>query len=137
MPVQHTFQPLPDLWHRLVHATAKRLLVLLQFRLQPLPRRLPANLEMTLSGGSTPMCKPQKREALRLPFPPRPALLCGVWSELDQSRLLRVQFQSELRQPLPKFLEKPLGLAAVLEQANGIFEGASMRHARARAPRPS
>src|ERR1035438_4455351 len=72
------------------------------------------DLEAALSG-STAMREPQKREAFRLPFFPRPALPCGVWSELDQPRLLRMQFQPELRQPFPKLLQEPFGLVAVLE----------------------
>src|SRR5947209_4778261 len=107
MPVQHTLQPLPDLRYRLVHATAQRLLNVLQFRLQSLPRRLSSDREIALFGGSTAMRKPQKREALRFPFPPRPAIPCGAWSELDHPRLLRMQFQSELRQPFPKLFQEP------------------------------
>src|ERR1035437_2131436 len=101
MPVQHTFQPLPDLRYRLVHTAAQRLLDLLQLRLQSFPHRLPSDLAMALSGGSTTVRKPQKRETLRLPFPPRPALPCGVWSELLQPRLLRMQFQALTFPPGP------------------------------------
>src|ERR1017187_3664482 len=125
MPVQHTFQPLPDFRYRLVHTTAQRLLDLLQLRLQSLPRRLSSDLEAALSGGSTAMRKPQKRETLRLPFSPRPALPCGVWSELDQPRLPRMQFQPELCQPFPKFLEEPFGLVAVLETPHQIVRVAN------------
>src|ERR1017187_2154463 len=115
MPVQHTFQPLPDLRYRLVHTTAQRLLDLLQFRLQSLPRRLSSDLKAALPGGIAAMRHPQERETLRLPFPPHPALSCGVWSELDQPRLLRMQFQPELRQPFPKLLQYHLGLVAALK----------------------
>src|SRR5665647_2004983 len=102
MPVQHTFQPLPDLRYRLVHTAAQRLLDLLQLRLQSFPHRLPSDLAMALSGGSTTVRKPQKRETLRLPFSPRPALPCGVWSELDQPRLLRMQFQARTLPAVPQ-----------------------------------
>src|ERR1039458_10171410 len=106
MPVQHTFQPLADLRYQLVHTTAQRLLNLLQFPLQSLPRRLSSDLVMALSGASTTMRKPQKRETLRLPFPPRPALPCGIWSEPDQPRLLRMQFQAR---PSPAVPQTPSG----------------------------
>src|ERR1039457_1940672 len=107
MPVQHTFQPLPDLRYRLVHTTAQRLLDLLQFRLQSLPPRYSFDLKAALPGGIAAMRHPQERETLRHPFPPRPALSCGVCSELDQPRLLRMQFQTELPQPFPPLPPTP------------------------------
>src|ERR1035437_9583643 len=110
MPVQHTFQPLPDLRYRLVHTTAQRLLDLLQLRFQSLPRRLSSDLAMALSGGSTTMRKPQKRETLRLPFPPSPRAPRSR-AAFGPNSINRVfsgcSSRRELCQPFPKFLEEP------------------------------
>ena len=50
-----------------MHEGKKRLLHLLQFRLQPLPRRLPSKGEVPRPVDPAIMREPQKREALRQP----------------------------------------------------------------------
>jgi hypothetical protein len=40
--------------------------------------------------------------------------------ELQQSRFLRVQFQSELTKPLPAFCQKPLGVRFMLKAQGDI-----------------
>jgi len=58
----------------------------------------------------------QKAERLRLPESPRPSVAGGVPPELDQARLLRVQLQRELREPLAKVAEEPFGVVAMSAQ---------------------
>ena len=61
------------------------------------------------------MREPQKAEGFRLALPTTSPLGYRPASELDQPRLGRMQLQPELRQPFPEFLQKPPGLASVLE----------------------
>jgi hypothetical protein len=51
-----------------VHPRPKRLLHLLQFRFQPLPRRLPPDGEIPATVRPASMREPQKRETFRLSF---------------------------------------------------------------------
>jgi hypothetical protein len=54
------------------------------------------------------MRETEKIERLRLAKPARLPLSGGMPPELDQARLLAVQFQTELREPLTKIYEEPL-----------------------------
>jgi len=69
---------------------------------------------------SAPPGRAQVREAeelkrLGLPEPTGFAVSGGEPSELDQPRLLGVQFQAERREPVAKVGEEPLGVLTVLE----------------------
>src|SRR4051794_23888703 len=57
----------------------------------------------------------QKVERLRLTQPPRPPSPGGVPPELDQPRLVRMQLQPELRQPLAKISPEPPRILLILE----------------------
>src|SRR5450759_4022054 len=113
--VQHSRDPPAHPRYRFVHTLAKRLLDLLQFRLQTFPHRLPPDGKVPAPGGPARVREPQKREALR--FSCSPLLTVGPCkpAELDPPRLVRMKLQPELRQPFPEFPEKPLGLGPVLE----------------------
>jgi hypothetical protein len=47
--------------------------------------------------------------------------------EFDQSRLARMQFQTELRQPFPKFCQETIGICTVFEAYDKIV-GISDNH---------
>ncbi|MFZ0774381.1 MAG: hypothetical protein WAN08_23385, partial [Candidatus Sulfotelmatobacter sp.] len=95
--LEYTCEPFAYLRHRLVHARSKRLLDLLQFRLQALPRRLPADSEVARAVDSAIMRESQERETLRLSFPTRCPVAPSKPAELDQPRFLGVQLQPKLR----------------------------------------
>jgi hypothetical protein len=60
-PGQHPSEPFPHRRHRVVHPLPKRLLHLLQFRFQLLPRRLPPDDEIPATVRPASMREPQKR----------------------------------------------------------------------------
>jgi hypothetical protein len=57
----------------------------------------------------------QKIERLRLRDPKELSVSGGEPSELDQPRLLRMQLQPELREPVAKIGKEPLGVVTMLE----------------------
>ena len=59
----------------------------------------------------------EAKEIERLGFTqtPCPPTLGGVPAELDQARLLRVQFQRELRESLAEFMKEPLRIVLILK----------------------
>src|SRR6266446_1620242 len=83
---------------------------------QPLLRRLAPHDECSIFPAlPTIMREAQKREGFRLSLSPLLSALSGEPPKLDQPRLLRVQFQAELRQALPEFFQKSLRLCSALE----------------------
>ena len=66
------------------------------------------------------MREAQEREGFWLCLPTSFPISFGKLPELDQPRLFRMQFQTELRQTLPKFLQKPLGFRSVFEAHHQI-----------------
>jgi hypothetical protein len=69
--------------------------------------------------------KPKKST---VPQPPRRSLLGREAAELDQTGLVGVQRQAELRQPLPQIAEKPLGIRLPLEADDGVVGVADDNH---------
>jgi hypothetical protein len=57
----------------------------------------------------------QEREGLWLSLSPLLPVSSGEPPELDQSSLVRMQFQAELRQPFSKLMQKTFGLCSVLK----------------------
>src|SRR5712692_4792901 len=81
----------------------------LELGYQPLLRRFaPDDERSVLPALPTVMREAQKREGLRLFLSPPRSVLGGEPPELDQPCLLRMQFQAELRQTLPEFLQESL-----------------------------
>jgi len=64
--------------------------------------------------------EPQEPERLWLRQTALCSALGGEPPELDQPRLLRVQLQGELRKPLAKVGEEPLGIVTVLEAGDPV-----------------
>ena len=104
-------QPLALLGDGFVHSSPKLGFHLIQLRLQPFPYRLPQHREPSIAPLlSADMREAQKVERLRLPFPTPLPVGRRKPPELDQARLLGMQFQirtSPCRSR--KFFQKPLG----------------------------
>jgi hypothetical protein len=66
------------------------------------------------------MREAQEIERLRLAGPARFPVPGGVPPELDQPRLARVQFQSELRGPAAQFVQEPFSVLLILEPDDEI-----------------
>ena len=61
------------------------------------------------------MREPEELKRLGLAKPASLSIPGGEPPELDQPRLFRMQFQAELREPLAKVMQEPLGVVTVLE----------------------
>src|SRR3984893_5947561 len=112
----HGSQPLTYLGYRVVPASPQLLFDLLELCslaiANPMPTpRVPARFP----GPPTAVHKPQKLEGLRLPLPSLPPVPCGVPPKLQQPRLVRVQLQPKLLQPLPQDVQETLGIRVGLE----------------------
>src|SRR5436305_9145671 len=70
--------------------------------------------------GGNAVPRPGPTQRLRLPVATRLASLGGVPSELDQPRLVRMQFQTESREALAEIGEEPLGVLTVLESRQEV-----------------
>ena len=81
------------------------------------------------------MREAEKLERLRLPESTLLTSLGGEPAELDQSRLLRMQLQTELREPVVKVGEEPLGVLTALEAHDVVVGEPRQDHVPARVPR--
>jgi len=70
--------------------------------------------------GCADVREPEEGERLRLTQTPRPTTFGGVPPELDQPCLVRVQFQSEPREPLAKRAKEPVGVVPMLKPEREI-----------------
>src|SRR5512142_2150873 len=98
----------------------------------PLRVRDPLELEPSLPSLPARVREAQKPERLRLAEPTRLSSLGGEPSELDQPRLLGVQIQTELREPVAKVRPEPLGVTPVLESHHGVVGETHDRYVTAR-----
>src|SRR5262249_11153773 len=91
-----------------------------ELRNHPLLRRNPPDDEWSCRELSTEMRKAQKREGLGFPLAtPLPSSRSEP-PKLDQSCLVRMQFQTELSQSLSKFFQELLRFCSVLEAHHQI-----------------
>src|ERR1017187_2878661 len=67
----------------------------------------------------TDVSEARKVKCFRLPFPTLCPPFGGRAPELDQARLLRMRFQSELPQPLLQFRHKPVCILPMLKPQHG------------------
>ena len=104
--------------------------------LGPHPFRVggPLELEAPLPGLPARVREAKKAERLRLAKTPRRPSLGGVPAELDQARLLGVQLQAELREPVAKIRPEPLGVIPILEPHHDVVSEANDDHVTARVP---
>jgi hypothetical protein len=65
--------------------------------------------------------EPEERERFRLPFFALPSIRRREASEFDQPRLLWMEFQTELCQPLLKISQEPLRIRPVLKPGDKII----------------
>src|SRR5881396_3672415 len=115
VPTHNLTQPCAHHRDRLVQPSLQLGFHLTELRLHPLPDRLPHHREP-----STPLLPADVREAeeverLRLPRAGALSVLGREGPEFQQPRLLGVQLQAELCEPLTQVSQKPLGLRPVLE----------------------
>src|SRR5215471_4501207 len=113
---QHNLaKPDTDLGRTVMLPTSKLGLDGFELRNHPLFRRKPPDDEWSCRELSTEMRKAQKREGLGFPLAtPLPSSRSEP-PKLDQSCLVRMQFQTELRQSLSKFFQELLRFCSVLE----------------------
>jgi hypothetical protein len=65
--------------------------------------------------------EPKKRERLRFSLATLLPIHLREPTKLDQSSLLRMEFQREIRQPFPKLSQKALGVFALLKADHQII----------------
>jgi len=82
------------------------------------------------------MREAEKLERLRLAEPTSLAVTGGVPSELDQARLLGIQIQTELREPVAKLSPEPFGVLPILKPHHEVIGPAHDHHVTVRVPSP-
>src|SRR5260370_41198114 len=88
----------------------------LELRNHSLFRSYPPDDEGSITDAlPTEVSKTQEREGLWFPLSTQLPVASGEPPELDQSSLVRIQFQAELRQPFPELFQEPLGIRPVLK----------------------
>src|SRR5215471_9552248 len=93
-----------------------------ELRNHPLLRRNAPNVKGPAAREpSTEMREPQKRKGLRFSLATPLAIPDGEPPELDQTRLVRMQFQTEPYQPFPKIPQEPLGIGSILKAHHKII----------------
>src|SRR5664279_4285095 len=88
---------------------------LLQLRRHPLLDGDAPEPETSVSGLPTQVGKAQKVERLRFPEPVLSTVLRRETAELDQTALVRMQLQIELREPFTKLAQEPSRIIEVLK----------------------
>jgi hypothetical protein len=122
----HRTQVLANLRDGVVHACFELGFHRLKLRLQPFAHRLTQHRKPALPSLPAAVREAEEVECLRrtsvpaiLSITPRTA------AELDQSRLLGVQFQPEVREPLAQLSKEPLSLDLMLEPNGKIIRKAN------------
>src|SRR6266404_2359394 len=111
-------EPLARLRHRRVPASSELLLDLLQLPPQTLGDRPALHGKVPLPVLPADMREAQKVERFRLPFSSPFPVQLGVSPELNPARLIRMQFQSKLPQPLPEIVQQTVSFSLGLEPEN-------------------
>src|SRR5579864_1778239 len=115
-------QVLANLGDGVVHARLKFGLHRLKLRLPPFAHRLTQHREATLACLPATVREAKEVEApRRAPITTRLSITPRTASELDQSRLLGVQFQPKAREPLAQLGKEPLGLDSMLEPNDKVI----------------
>src|SRR5262249_30778960 len=114
-------EPDADLTRAMVLPALKLCLEDIELRNHPLLRRnAPVVKGSAARQVSKEMCEPQKREGLGFSLATPLSIPDGEPPELDQTRLVRMQFQTEPHQPFPELREEPLGVGSVLKAHHKI-----------------
>jgi hypothetical protein len=115
-------QPFPDFGHWLMPAPSKLLLKLFQLGCEALPDRLARDGESAgFPSLSADMRKTQKIKCVRFALTALLSIRGCMAPELDQARLIWMQFQPELVQTFLPFLEETLGVISVFESHDDII----------------
>jgi hypothetical protein len=91
------------------------------YRLHLLLARDPLELEPPVLVFRAYIRETKKRERFRLPEPTALPVTDSEPPELDQPRLLRMQLQPELREPLAKISQEPLGVLTILKAGHVVI----------------
>src|SRR5664279_5390002 len=118
---QYPRQPASLLGNGPVSAPPKLNLQLLQLCSHPLLDGDAPEPETSVSGLPTQVGKAQKVERLRFPEPALSTVLRRETAELDQSGLVRMQLQIELREPFTKFAQELSRIIEVLKPDHEII----------------
>jgi hypothetical protein len=122
MPENNRSQIATNQWNGLVHAGFKFGFHRLKLRLPPLAHRLAQHREAALPCLPATVREAQEVEApRRAPITAFLSVRARKATELDESRLLRMQFQPEVREPFAQLREEPLGLDSMLEPNNKVI----------------
>src|SRR6266404_4007930 len=113
-------EPLARLRHRIMPAPLELLLDFPQLRPQAFADRAALHGKVPVPVLPADVRESQKVERLGLTFPSACPVRLGTPPELDPARLIGVQFQSKLPQPLPEVLQEAVGFGLVLEPEDGI-----------------
>jgi GMP synthase-like glutamine amidotransferase len=112
----HRTQVLANLRDGVVHARFELGFHRLKLRLQPFAHRLTQHREPALPSLPAAMREAKEVESLRrTSIPAIHSITPRTAAELDQPRLLGVQFQPEVREPLAQLGKEPLCLDSMLE----------------------
>src|ERR1700692_4646677 len=122
-------QPLALLGDGFVHAALKLGFHLIQLRLQPLAYRLPQHREPSIAFLlHADVRKAEKVERLRFPFSTPLPLVDRIWTELEKSRFLRVQFQIELLHSLSEFHPELIGIRLAVKSNHDVVRKTHHNH---------
>ena len=114
------FQPLSDSVDRFMQALTQLCLDSLQRCSHALTHGLAPDNKMAFRVRRTVMREPKKRERFRFAFSTLLPSPLREPTELDQSRLLRMKLQLEVRQTFPKLSQEPLCVLTMLEADHQI-----------------
>src|SRR5258707_7722956 len=134
VPTHHRLQPLAHFGDGFGHASLKFGFHLVQLRLQPLAYRLPQHREPSIAPLlHADVRKAQEVERLRFPFSTPLPLVDRIRTELQQSRLLGMQFQVELSHSFRKFRPKLIGIRFAVKARHDVVRESHHDHIAVRA----
>jgi predicted enzyme related to lactoylglutathione lyase len=133
----HCLQPRAQFRDGFVHAPLKLDFPLVQLRLQPFTYRLPQHRKPSVA----PLLyadvrKAEEVERLGLPFSTPLPVVDRIRTELQKSRLLRMQFQVELPHSFGKFRPKLIGIPFAVEAHHDVIGKSHHDHIAVRATPP-
>ena len=120
MPSHHACQPAPLFRYREMHTLPELVFDLGQLRPHPLRDGLALQPEPSVLGLPAEVREAKKVERLGLPVATNCTCPCGVAPELDKSRLVGMQVQTELRQSLTKVGEELLRIGLMLKSGHEV-----------------
>jgi hypothetical protein len=105
----------------MVHASPKLILQLGQLQSAAFRHRDSLDLELPLPGLPTHVGEAKEVESLGLTLVPVLSVLRRKATELDQTGLLRVELERELRESFAKLVQAPIGFRLVLEADDEVI----------------